>query len=361
MRTLIVSDLHLGARHGDLLRDVAVREALLREVQGASEVVLLGDVLELRHLPLGDAVDLARPLFEEVAEALDGGRILVVPGNHDHQIASPLIDRHRLRRRPLGPEQRFSPASGPLASIARRIPAEIELAYPGAWLRPEIYATHGHYLDCHLTVPTVENLAISTIARVTGVDRRDGGADAYEHAESPLYALTYAIAQGRPPVHAGSGPNPSARIWAATRNRRRRLRSWLIGGIAIPGAVWLANRAGLGPYASDLSLDEIGRAGVRAMREVVAALGVDAPHVVFGHTHRPGPRPREDWWALDGGGLLHNSGSWFGTPMLLGETPAESPFWPGTCIVVEDGGPPRLRRLLDDFGRDRLVAASRAT
>jgi metallophosphoesterase superfamily enzyme len=127
VRTLIVSDLHLGAHRGDLIRHPRIRETLLGELSEADQLVLLGDVVELRDLPLGDAIELARPLFEEVAEALDGGRILVVPGNHDHQIASPLIERHRLRRRPLALEQRFSPVSGPLAGVARRIPAEVEI------------------------------------------------------------------------------------------------------------------------------------------------------------------------------------------------------------------------------------------
>ena len=35
-------------------------------------------------------------------------------------------------------------------------PARVRFAYPGLWLREDVYATHGHYLDCHLTVPTVE-------------------------------------------------------------------------------------------------------------------------------------------------------------------------------------------------------------
>ena len=33
-------------------------------------------------------------------------------------------------------------------------PARVRVAYPGLWVRPDVYATHGHYLDCHLTMPT---------------------------------------------------------------------------------------------------------------------------------------------------------------------------------------------------------------
>ena len=31
----------------------------------------------------------------------------------------------------------------------------VQLAYPGVWLRDDVYATHGHYLDCHSEVRDV--------------------------------------------------------------------------------------------------------------------------------------------------------------------------------------------------------------
>ncbi len=49
MRTLIVSDLHLGARtRRDVLRRAEFCAPLLAEVERADRVVLLGDVVELR-------------------------------------------------------------------------------------------------------------------------------------------------------------------------------------------------------------------------------------------------------------------------------------------------------------------------
>ncbi len=39
-------------------------------------------------------------------------------------------------------------------------------AYPGLWVREDVYATHGHYLDCHLTIPTLERLGIGAMGRV---------------------------------------------------------------------------------------------------------------------------------------------------------------------------------------------------
>jgi hypothetical protein len=80
---------------------------------------------------------------------------------------------------------------------------------------------------------------------------------------------------------------------------------------------------------------------------------------VFAHTHRPGPLDGETGWEVPGGSRLHNCGSWFYAPMLLGRTAAGSAFWPGTCLVVEDDGPPRLVRLLDGVSHAELRAAAR--
>ena len=86
------------------------------------------------------------------------------------------------------------------------------------------------------------------------------------------------------------------------------------------------------------------------MSEVVERLGIEAAYVIFGHTHRAGPYEDDDeGWRLPGGGRLINSGSWLYEPAFLGAAPQESPYWPGTCVLVPDAGPPVLRRLLDEL------------
>src|ERR1044072_6832991 len=80
MRTAIVSDLHLGSGFGeDLLRDAGIRRVLIDELAGADRLVLLGDVVELRELPLPTAMESARPFFEELGEAMAGKPVVVVP------------------------------------------------------------------------------------------------------------------------------------------------------------------------------------------------------------------------------------------------------------------------------------------
>src|SRR5262245_62165011 len=113
MRTAIVSDLHLGSGFGeDLLRDAEIRRVLPEElVRGrADRLVLLGDAVELRELPLAVALESARPFFEDLGEAMAGCPILFVPGNHDHRLAEPLLEGLALAGKALGLEQRIEPS-----------------------------------------------------------------------------------------------------------------------------------------------------------------------------------------------------------------------------------------------------------
>jgi hypothetical protein len=128
-----------------------------------------------------------------------------------------------------------------------------------------------------------------------------------------------------------------------------RLRRAALGGgyVAVVSAL---NALGIGPLDRRLSGDALRRGGLEAIREALRRLGVDAPHVVWGHSHRPGPLPGDDAreWRTAGGGSLHNTGSWVHQPHFVGERGTRSPYWPGTAVVVEDDGPPRLLRLLAD-------------
>ena len=104
----------------------------------------------------------------------------------------------------------------------------MELTYPGVWLRSDVYATHGHYLDRHLTVPTFERLAVAAVERVLGGLREtevdepgesdDPGSatpDDYERVQAPVYAFLFALAQAGAPADRLGGANPSARVWQA--------------------------------------------------------------------------------------------------------------------------------------------------
>ena len=122
MSTLIVSDLHLGSGKGsDVLRHPEPRAALLDAVRDIDRLVLLGDVLELRHGPPRNAMAAARPFFEDLGRVLAGREIVVSAGNHDHLLVESWLGERALAEpEPLGLEQRPLPAQASplLAQIA---------------------------------------------------------------------------------------------------------------------------------------------------------------------------------------------------------------------------------------------------
>lgn len=366
-RTLVVSDLHLGAVSGvDVLRRDEPRDALLGALRDVERLVLLGDVLELRHGPRRDALAAARPFFEELGRVFAGREIVVVAGNHDHALVESW-----LRRRgeapaagPLALEQRFpaSDASSMLATLAEwAAPARLSAAYPGLWLRDDVYATHGHYLDCHLTVPTLERLGIGLTGRVLRRPTASFAAvDDYEAVTGPVFAWIDAVARQAPTGSTLNGQS-TVHMWRALggegSNGRSSasLRRRAIAG-AFPLAIAALNRAGIGSFSADISGPELRRAGLRGMGEVAARLGLRDAHVIFGHTHRAGPLDRDvaGEWRGPAGARLLNSGCWTYDAYFLTGTPGESPYWPGGSVCVDDDGPPRLRRLLDDHTHKQL-------
>jgi hypothetical protein len=254
-------------------------------------------------------------------------------------------------------EQRFAAeeASSMLAALASWAePASLSAAYPGLWLRPDVYATHGHYLDCHLSIPTMERLGIGMTARVQSrpTDAFATVAD-YEAVTAPVFAWIDAVARQAPTGSTLNGQS-TVRAWRALAGKGRNgngfdLRARALAG-AFPFAVAALNRAGIGSFQADISTAELRRAGLRAMGEVAARLGLGDAHVIFGHTHRAGPLSGdvEAEWRGPGGARLLNAGCWTYDSYFVTDTPGESPYWPGGAVLVEDDSPPLLRRLLDD-------------
>ncbi len=332
MVTAVISDLHLGTRtEADLLRRPEVRQKLMTELAAADHVVLLGDTIELRDGRPSEALEAAVPFFEDLGEAMSGRRVTVVAGNHDYQLASRWLTRRRAAgaRAALGLEQVSVPQPGdPLAQLAQRMGGtEVVLAYPGLWLRADVYASHGHYLDCHNQVATFECLARRATERLLREPRNGYRTpDDYEAVLQPLYRAIYRVAQSQ-----------RARVLA--RSAKAMVR-------------WGEGLAGYrGPRR---------RPGLLAMAQVVERLTIEASYVIFGHLHRPGPDEADDpGWTTATGVQLVNSGSWVYEPAYLGTTPADSPYWPGTCVVVAGDGPPELRGLLRGCTHEQLAVRRR--
>jgi hypothetical protein len=366
VRTIVVSDLHVGsARHTDLVRRPELRAPLLEAVRDADRLVVLGDGVELRDRPKRDIGELAGPVFRDLGEALGpDGELVITAGNHDHGLVAGWIDG-RLETEPsgfLGLEQSIEPAeAGPLAAALARAaaPARVRIVYPGLWLRDDVYAIHGHYADVHATVPTFERLATGVMARwIVHLPQSGATPDDYEAVLAPMYAWMSALTQRSEHAVISAGAGASSRAWVALAGdgrRHRPVRAAALGA-AYVATVSALNAAGLGPLDRNLSGPALRRGYLRGIGEVISRLGIRARHVIWGHSHRAGPFGSDDAgeWVAPGGARIHNSGSWVYQRHFLSEAPNDSPYWPGTAVVLDDGEPPRLIRLLGERGHREL-------
>ncbi len=351
MRTLVVSDLHLGGGSGvDVLRHEHVRAKLLEEIARADRLVLLGDTLELRHRPVRESLEAARPVLQDLGEALPrDGEILLVAGNHDHALVAPWLEG---LRQPLGLERRVKP--GTASPIARAVATWLgrertEVVYPGVWLRDDVYAMHGHYADPHGTVPTFERLAAGGMVRLVGRLPDPALAEDYERILAPMYAWIHASAQRAGEGRLGAGAGGAGKAYALLNgdgHRPLRMRALLA---VFPLGIRGLNLLGIGPLSSDITGDGLRRSALLGTGEAVRRLGVEAEHVIFGHCHRVGPLAVDDMleWRSAAGSWLYNSGCWVHEPMFTGAAGAGNPYWPGGAVLLEGDDPPRVLRLLD--------------
>jgi len=368
VRTLVISDLHLGVRTGvDVLARTPAIEALRARLDGVDRLVLLGDTLELRHGPARGALLVAQTAMRAIGGALGaGGEVVIVPGNHDHALAAGWLDWRGRRDdpEPLGLEERIAPQHA--SWIAKRLagwlaPASVELAYPGLWLRDDVYATHGHYLDMHCTIPTLEVLGARAMTRLVGDVPQSATPDDYEAALAPMYAWIQSSAQRSGVAKRSAGGGTAIGVWNALEGPGPRItarRAAYRNGFRL--AVAAVNRAGLGPVRPELDGVALRRAGLAGIGETAGRLGLSPAHLIFGHTHRAGMLPGDDAgeWHAPGGTRLHNGGCWVYETHFMGRLPAgESPYWPGGAIAIDDDGPPRLERLLGELSGERLLGA----
>ena len=364
-RTLVISDLHLGGSLGvDILRRPENRAALKAELAGCDRLVLLGDTLELRHGPVRDVLGPALDALSDIASALDPGcEVVVLAGNHDHALIAPWLDQRARSAKPsaLTAEQIVAADSGWLPTLIAEAftPANVVLAYPGIWLRDDVYAFHGHYLDRHIEIPTFERLAAGVMARITGRSPVDSvGPDDYEAVLGPMYAWAYALAQQAEGRGAQGAHGASKRVWdvlsgaSGHRPIRRRLASF---GFA--GAVGVLNLLKLGPLHREISPARLRSAGIESAAAAAKGIRVSPDHLIYGHTHRPGPLSGDqaaEWLGSDGT-QLWNSGSWvFEEHFLKGAKPG-SPYWPGRVVEVLESGPPRIISTLNDLSAAEIV------
>jgi predicted phosphodiesterase len=370
MRTLVISDLHLGVRTGaDVLARPEALDVLRSRLDGVDRLVLLGDTLELRHGPARDALARAEPVMRAIGGVLGpDGQVVIVSGNHDHALVAGWLDWRGRREipEPLGLDERVAPqyASWVVKRLAGWLaPASVEVAYPGIWLRDDVYAMHGHYLDVHCVIPTLEVLAARGMALMVGAVPQQASPDDYEAVLAPLYAWIQSSAQRSAMTRKSAGGGSAIGVWHALEGsnaKRTASRAALRAGFR--ATVAAANRAGFGPLRAELNGPAMRRAGLAGLAEVAGRQGLKPKHLLFGHTHRTGMLEGDhaSEWRTPSGTYLHNTGCWVFETHFMGRLPrGESPYWPGGAIVVDDDGPPRLERLLGELSAEVLSPPSR--
>jgi hypothetical protein len=330
-----MSDLHLGSRLGrDVLRRPVALSALLDALEGVDRLVLLGDVVELAEGRPGPAMEIAEPVLRAVGDRMGAGReIVVVPGNHDVELVRPWVRRLRA---PLPVDAAIPPDATPL--LARLVgwlsPATVRVHYPGVWLSPRVWATHGHYLDRHLLPESAFGVARGLFGRLP----QDGATPHdYEHGRRTLTRLEAGLIRWLPRPPAALVDDVANYLRAAT----------------MPGRSDRPVGHHLAPVTSRILGAQMRRASMPALARVTHRLGVEADWVVFGHVHRLGPLPADDpsfWQGADGRLRIANTGSWVYEPLLLHHATPPHPYWPGGALLVDDEGDPRPVGLLDHLG-----------
>jgi Calcineurin-like phosphoesterase len=334
VRTLVVSDLHLGARLGhDVLRRPRALDALLEALDGIERLVLLGDVVELLDARPEDAMEIAEPVLQALGARLGPEReAVLVPGNHDGELVRPWLSR---QESPLPVDAEVPPnATALLERVTSSLrPARVRVHYPGVWLSDRIWATHGHYLDRHLLPVSSYGVARGLLGRLPG----DGASPLdYERAGGPSATRLEAfLIRWLPRPLAALIDDLAEYVRAAT----------------MPGA---PGRRLLSSPLARLPVRLLGaqmrRASIPALARVVHRLGVEAEWVVFGHVHRCGPLPVDEpdrWRGPDGTPRIANTGSWVYEPLLVHHTTPPHPYWPGGAIRLEPDRDPEPVGLLD--------------
>jgi UDP-2,3-diacylglucosamine pyrophosphatase LpxH len=340
VRTLVVSDLHIGGRlRHDVLSRPEPLARLLEALEGVDRLVLLGDVVELMQGQPERAMALAEPVLRQIGARLGAERqAIVVPGNHD----APLVRAWaRTQGHRLAPDSAVEPVTTPaLARVVSWLaPAQVSVHYPGVWLSDRVWATHGHYLDRHLLPESAFGIARGLLGRLP----RGGAVPIdYELAGGPsVTQLESLLTKWLPRPLAELVEDMAELVRAATMPRVPRIllhRRWA-------------------PLTAMLLGAQMRRASIPAMARVVHRLGIHADCVVFGHVHRLGPltadRPGQ-WTGPGGRPRMVNTGSWVYEPLLLHRAKSPHPYWPGGAVMLEPGQEPRAVGLLDELALHEL-------
>jgi hypothetical protein len=313
-RTLIISDLHLGAYAAHcVLERPPVLARLLAQLAGFDRLVILGDLIELGEgRPDAEVLEIAAPVLSAIGTALgarvsppDGAEIIVLPGNHDRQMIGPWIEAcgEDLTLEGEVPAD-VTPVLAGVVGLLSGGGARVSVRYPGVALSQRVFLHHGHYLDRVL--------------------QPEGP---YGFRQRPAHPRAVQYEWGRIPQE-----KPTMVKWV----QRRLL------------------RPSFAQLTTALLNWQMRRHSLPALARVCGALEISADYVVFGHVHRLGPLPGDrlrEWdYPLRPGAAptrFVNTGSWVEEELLIGDRRPPHPYWPGGAVIVEADGIPHPVALID--------------
>ena len=329
----MISDLHIGAGGGRAaLEDPELVAKLADRISEAQRLVLLGDIIELRQGPIQDALAAASGVLPQLVTGLGEGReVILLMGNHDHQL--------RLQSEALSQVEWMLSHNG----------TKVTVEYPGVWLRDDVYADHGHYLDRHTTTPAFERVAAGAMARFLKLPLSAmSETNDYERLLAPIYAWMFAISQTSAREIDAADGGGSARALKLIRESRGA--KGLLVHAGLRSLLSVADLGRLGPFSPDLSPVMLRRSSLIAYGAVLATLNLRPAYALFGHTHRAGPLPADDIseWITPSGVRLFNTGCWVNeSAAFMSEEPTDNPYRRGFAVELDADGPPRLVNLLD--------------
>ena len=301
---LVVSDLHLGARSER--RPAAPRRAARAAARGARGRRPPGAARRRARAARRAGARGAARRRGRCFEELGRGARPDARGRARARQPRPPADRARGSSAaarpappPLGLERARSSRreASPLAAAIWRggsRPRRSSVAYPGLWLRDDVYATHGHYLDRHVTVPA--SSAWRRVVERSVASRRPADALARRGLRGRRSRRSTRCSTRSRSPRAATG---AARRTRTPRSARLARRSPATAAPAaaparcsagLPGsAIGALNRVGLGPLRADLRARAAPRGPATRWARSLRRARRRAAHVVFGHTHRAGP------------------------------------------------------------------------
>jgi hypothetical protein len=173
LKAIALSDLHLGEREGllwhqakhdaiqitvDRIRDLAEGGDSIED--GAEELVLVGDIVDLSEASEEEAFGNAAAFFGALLKQVDVDKIVYIPGNHDHHMWVEMLKQHQGKRdfkdcRPKTGGEGVAPAlfvNSCLPSEYRNLPVEVR--YPYYILETDssfYFFDHGHLFSKFLS------------------------------------------------------------------------------------------------------------------------------------------------------------------------------------------------------------------